>query len=159
MKKIIFIVTLCLMLLNKNTILLSQQKNISNDKNTTNIKIDTNSTELNNNKSKDTIITDREITFDLKKLSLMASASVYGNKKYEASGLVIVTVDIDSCGIITKIEIQESENKKLNFPALEIIRKYAKKYKLQPAIKNGVPVETKDLVVPIIFDMNIFRNK
>ena len=76
MKKIIFIVTLCLMLLNKNTILLSQQKNISNDKNTTNIKIDTNSTELNNNKSKDTIITDREITFDLKKLSLMASASV-----------------------------------------------------------------------------------
>ncbi len=101
-------------------------------------------------------LADREIKFDLDKLSFLASMSVYGKTQYRGDGLVVVLATINEDGIVTKVEIKETNNKKLNLPALEAIKKYVKKYKVQPAVKNGVKVTTEDMVIPIKFDMSLF---
>lgn len=162
MKKITLILTIVLLLGNYSLPLASQQTKPKNCKrNTTKIvksnKQDTIKQEI---VKKDTTakLEDRDIVFDLKRLNLMASLSVYGQKDYEGSGRVVVAVDIDEEGLFRKLEIKESTNKKLNLPAIKVIQEYGKKYNIQAAVKNGVPVYTEDLIVPVEFDMDRFKD-
>ena len=105
----------------------------------------------------DTVLTDREVTFDLKKLSLLASLSVYGKNAYRGDGVVIVEIEVEENGLIPGIAIRESNNPKLNGHAAQAIRDYAKKHKLQPAIKDGKPVKQSGILVPVVFDMSMFE--
>ncbi|MGI6370287.1 MAG: TonB family protein [Ignavibacteria bacterium] len=103
------------------------------------------------------ILQDREIKFDLEKLSFMASLSVCGKREVRGDGTVVVLVTINEAGVATKLEIKETTNKKLNLAAIEAIQAYMKKYEVQPAVKNGVKVVTEDMVVPVKFDMSLFE--
>ena len=125
--------------LDKNQILI--------DSNSSNIKVDT---------AEAVVLPDRKIEFDLEKLSKMASLSVYGDKAHKANGLVLLSITIDEAGIVEKMLVKESEDPKLNLPAMKAIKAYIKKYKIQGAVKNGKPVKTVDLIVPVVFDMSLF---
>lgn len=103
------------------------------------------------------ILPDREIKFDLEKLSFIASLSVYGKREVRGDGTVVVLVTINETGVATKLEVKETTNKKLNLAAIEAIQAYMKKYEVQPAVKNGVKVVTEDMVVPVRFDMSLFK--
>ncbi len=103
------------------------------------------------------ILPDREIKFDLEKLSFIASLSVYGKREVRGDGTVVVLVTINETGVATKLEVKETTNKKLNLAAIEAIQAYMKKYEVQPAVKNGVKVVTEDMVVPVKFDMSLFK--
>jgi len=104
-----------------------------------------------------TVQEDREVTFNLKKLSMLASLSVYGNPKFESNGLVVLEINVNENGTVVSSVIRESDNPKLNRFATDAVRDYARRYKLQPAIKAGKPVAQEGILLPIIFDMSIFE--
>lgn len=108
--------------------------------------------------SSDTVIADREVVFDLEKLSKIASIYVYGTKELREDGLVVLEIAVDETGKIYSATIRDSNNKKLNRAAVEATHRYAQRYKLQPAIKNGKPVEQTGIMVPVLFDMGQFNN-
>jgi hypothetical protein len=117
------------------------------------VKVDTSKTVI----PVDTVLADRDVTFNLKKLSMLASLSVYGKAKYKGDGVVVVEVKVTETGFIQYVIIRESDNPKLNKPASDAVENYAKKYKLQPAIKDGKPVEQDGILLPVVFDMSIFE--
>jgi hypothetical protein len=107
----------------------------------------------------DTIPADRDIEFDLLKLSQIASTQAAGIRGLEKGGLVVLEICIDTTGKPYSFYVRESSEKGLSAPAIEAVRKYAKKYKLKPAIKDGKPVEVEGLLLPIIIDLSIFDKK
>ncbi len=119
---------------------------------------DLNKSNINTNEKTDSldILPDREISFDLEKLSKMASLSIYGDKSHRANGLVVLKITIDENCIPERISVVDSEDSRLNLPAIKIIKEYIKKYKVQAAVKNGRPVRTEELLVPVLFDMSLF---
>jgi outer membrane biosynthesis protein TonB len=139
------------------------KQNKKNQKTTVSKKIDTNQTEkltVNAIPADSVVLEDREVVFDLEKLSLLASLSVYGKSQLKGDGLVVAEITVEENGDVNSILIRESDNPKLNRPAMDVIRNYAKKYNLQPAIKNGKPVKQEGILLPIVFDMSLFdKNK
>ncbi len=106
-------------------------------------------------KKTDTVIPDRDVEFDLQKLSKLATRMVYGTPQ-AANGLVLLELTIDTTGNITSAIVRKHEEKKLTKPAIDAVKKYAKKYKLQPAIRNGKPAVVSELMVPVVFDLSIY---
>jgi hypothetical protein len=107
----------------------------------------------------DTIPADRDVEFDLEKLSRMATTYAAGIRGIEKGGLVVLEICIDTTGYPYSFAVRECTASGLSKPAIEAVRKYAKKYKLKPAIRDGKPVETEELLLPIIIDLSIFDNK
>jgi len=101
---------------------------------------------------------DRDVVFDLEKLSKLATLSVYGKPALAMNGVVIAEVTVDEKGKIDIVIIRRSEFPKLSKPAHDVIYTYAKKYKLKPAIRNGKPVKQEGIQIPVLFDMSLFDN-
>jgi len=101
---------------------------------------------------------DRDVVFDLEKLSKLATLSVYGKPQLAINGVVIAEVTVDEKGKIDIVIIRGSEFPKLVTPAHDVIYTYAKKYKLKPAIRNGKPVRQEGIQIPVLFDMSLFDN-
>jgi len=55
--------------------------------------------------------------------------------------------------------VLDVSDKELSFVAVSAMRNYFKKYKPKVAKKDGVPIETTDFLVPIIFDPSIFESE
>jgi hypothetical protein len=117
--------------------------------------------DTNDFKSKPTAldtVANREFSIDFEKLSIIASVEAYGTKGANINGSVVIGLTVDTNAQPITMAMLESSNKVLNPIALSAIKKYFKKYKPKVAKKDGQPIETKDYLVPIIFDMSIIKN-
>ena len=151
----LFIVALTFCCTAKET--MSQTKNNNeNQKVTVAKETDTNNSEKIADTVTAAVPADREVTFNLERLSKLASLSVSGKSKYRGDGLVVLEVTVDETGVVRSMIVRESTNPKLNKPAVDMVRNYAKRFKLQPAIKDGKPVQQEGIFLPIIFDMSLF---
>lgn len=102
---------------------------------------------------------DRDVIFDLEKLSKLASFMIYGKPNLAMNGVVIAEVTVDEKGKIDFVVIRGTEFPKLSKPAHDAIYAYAKRYKLKPAIRDGKPVKQAGMEIPVLFDMDLFENK
>ena len=107
----------------------------------------------------DTIPADRDVEFDLEVLSKIASMYAYGTAGFDKGGLVVLQVNVDTTGKPYSLAVMESSEKGLGKYAIKAVIKYAKQYKLKPAIKNGKPVEAAEILLPIIIDPSIYGDK
>ena len=102
----------------------------------------------------DTVI-NRDIEINLELLSRLAILDAYGTENARINGSVILDLMIDSAANLVSIGVVETSNKVLSRIAINAAQKYFKKYKPLPAKRNGIPIEVKEYLVPIIFDMSI----
>jgi len=107
----------------------------------------------------DTIPADRDMEFNLEKLSYMASMVAFSMPNFDRNGLCVLELDFDTNGVNGLNIIRDETIDGLGIPARAGFRKYMNKYKPKPAIRDGKPIETKGLLLPIIIDQSIFQQK
>ncbi|MDR0926633.1 MAG: energy transducer TonB [Ignavibacteria bacterium] len=105
----------------------------------------------------DTVIADREVTFNLEKLSKLATIAAYSTAGANINGLVVLNVTISEEGKVASMHMLEYNEPVLIPIAMNAVKRYVAKYKLKPAIKDGKPVEQTGILLPIVFDMSMFK--
>lgn len=102
-------------------------------------------------------VQNREVTFDLEKLSRLATSLAASKMPIDSiDGHVLLVVALDSNADFQQAIVKQSSNKKYPLIAIEAVKKYLIKYKVQPARKDGVNVKQENILLPIIFDRSMF---
>jgi hypothetical protein len=109
---------------------------------------------------KDTVA-NRDFFIDLEKLSMLAIVEAAGSANGgNTNGSVILSIRVDTAGVLYSIGVLETSNYVLNPIAISALRKYFKRYNPKLPKKDGEIVEVYDFMIPIIFDMSIIeKNK